>query len=425
MSGKRLHLCLSVLVVIVFTLAAMTPVWASGTNSFTFLQMQIGSRAQGMGNAFTAIPAHIDGLYYNPASSAFSPRPEMMLYHSSWIEDISIENISFLYPRVNNFAFSAGFSYLHLPEIDEYDISNGNPVRGGTFQIYNLISHVGASFQTGEVFSAGIQIKYLQERIADVVASGVAFDLGILYKLPVEYLSFGMALQNLGPKLKYDEYKEKLPLTYRFGVAYQLPYNPLTFALDVVKISDEDWKFYPGFEFEVLNGLALRAGYQFQKDIGAGYNVGVGFAFLENYSLNYVYSPYGILGNTHRAEFVFNFGSLYHKSSEPRPSSYPMQTSYSSYSSHLPIPKGLTAKQLGDEVILSWDASYIREAKYNIYVEIPGRTGIVKINKEPLTDTNLTFNPTVSSLKLKFYITLVTGNSESEKSEALEFVFRK
>ena len=425
MSGRRLHFDIRIILFLLILLTAI-PAWGAGTNSFTFLQMPIGSRAQGMGNAFTAIPSHIDGLYYNPASSAFSSRPAMMLYHSSWLEDISIENISFLYPHVANFAFSTGLSYLHLPEIDEYEIDvTGDAVKGGTFQIYNLISNIGVSYQATEAFSAGIQIKYFQERIADVVASGVAFDLGVLYRLPVEYLSLGIAVQNLGPKLKYDLYKENLPLTYRFGIAYQLPYNPFTFAVDVVKISEEQWKIYPGLEIEVLNGLAFRGGYQFQKDIGAGYNVGIGFEFLENYSLNYVYSPYGILGNTHRAEFVFNFGSLYSKSTPKQPDSYPASATYSSYSNYLPSPKDLSAKQLGDEVVLSWSPSYIRGAKYNIYVEIPGRTGIVKINKEPLSDTNLTFNPTVNSLRLRFYVTLVNGNLESEKSPVLNFEFKK
>lgn len=427
MSGRPFHFKFLSIYIFVLLIFFSVHLQGAGTNSFTFLQMQIGSRAQGMGNAFTAISSHINGLYYNPASSAFSPRPSMMLYHSNWIEDISIENISFIYPNVQKFSFSTGLSYLHLPAIDEYDINNttGEAIRNGTFQIYNLISHIGISYQASENFSAGVQFKFLQERIADVTASGFAFDFGLLFKAPVDYLSFGVAIQNLGPKMKYDHYKEKIPLTFRLGVAYQLPYNPFTFAFDVVKTSDENWNFYPGMELEVMKGLAFRGGYQFQKDIGAGYNVGIGFEILDNYSINYVFSPYGILGNTHRAEFVFNFGNLYRKSKPAPRESYPTDFTYSSYASQLPIPKNLKAVQVGEEILLSWSTSYIRNAQYNIYVEIPGRTGIVKINKVPLRENSYTFQPTVSKLSLKFYISLVTNKMESDKSKPVELKFQK
>ena len=65
----------------------------------------------------------------------------------------------------------------------------------------------------------------------------------------------------------------------------------------------------------------------------------------------------------------------------------------------------------------------MKEAKYNIYVQIPGKTGIVKINYDPVEDTYYTFNPTVSQLDLKFYVTLVYKNKESRLSEPLKFKF--
>ncbi len=56
--------------------------FSQGTNSFNFLQMNIGSRAQGMGNAFTAIPGDVNSIYFNPANVAQAIRPNGYVF--SW-----------------------------------------------------------------------------------------------------------------------------------------------------------------------------------------------------------------------------------------------------------------------------------------------------------------------------------------------------
>ena len=65
------HKCLvSFTLVLLFT--AFEYCDASGTNSFNFLKMNIGSRSQGMGNAFTAVSSDLNSVYYNPAGIGFS-----------------------------------------------------------------------------------------------------------------------------------------------------------------------------------------------------------------------------------------------------------------------------------------------------------------------------------------------------------------
>ncbi len=411
---------------------------AGGTNAFNFLQMSIGSRAQGMGNAFTAIGSDINTIYYNPAGIGFASRPTLMFFHAQLYEDIAVENFSALYPNFNNFSFSFGLSYLHLPAIEKYDINalTGEPIPSGqTFQFYDFVPQIGLSYRATSDLSLGLQIKYLQERIDNVTASGLAFDVGALYKVPVEFLSVGFALQNLGPRIKYENTEENIPLTYRLGMAYQIPDYMVTIAFDAVKTVNEEWRYYPGLEVEFLNSIAVRAGYQFNQDLGAGYNVGLGFTLLDSYRLNYVFSPYGILGSTHKAEITISIGDLFPERSYPEPR---YKVDYSRYyelgtgnvqsrniSYFIPVPTGLKSRVMGDELILSWNSMKFPDARYNIYIEMPDKADLIKVNESPVTENSYSFHPNAPELKLTFYISLVKDNRESELSEPLLVKYRK
>lgn len=413
---------------ILFSISNYSVSEGQGTSAFNFLQMNIGSRAQGLGNAFTAVSGDINGIYYNPAISAFAFRPTLMLYHAQWFEDISIENVSFLFPNVNNFAFSIGLSYLHFPDIEGYDINliTGEAIPLESFQVYNFISQLGISYKASRAFSIGIQAKYLIEKIENVSASGFAFDIGLLYKLPVDFLSFGASVQNLGPNIKYEMQKEKLPLTYRLGLAYQIPYSRVLFSVDGVKIIDEDWRIHPGVEVGLIQNFTLRAGYQFQQDIGDGYNFGFGINFMDDYNINYVFAPYGELGSTHRAEFVINFGEFGKQQvSSARRASKSPEVKKLITSSKLPVPSGLKAEQRGDKIILRWNSSFISGSKYNIYVKVSGKKGVVKISKKPLVSTQFSLTPNVAQINLLFYVSVVIDKKESYLSKPILMKYKK
>jgi hypothetical protein len=394
--------------------------------------MNIGSRAQGMGNAFTAMTADLNSIYYNPAGMGFSYRPGLMFFHGQLYEDLAAENFSSVYPLKNDITLSFGLSYLHLPALKKYDINQvtGEFIDTGTeFQVYDFVPQIGVSYLFGSKLALGLQAKYLQERIDNITASGFAFDFGVLYKVPVDFLSIGASVQNIGPNLKYENAKESLPLTYRLGLAYQIPQYMITFSFDAVKTVKEEWDFHPGMEVEFLQSFALRAGYQFQQDLGGGYNVGAGFKFLNNYGINYVFSPYGILGSTHKAEISVHFGSVTQQGSQRRVDysySYdePESSANRNISYFLPVPRGLKAERKAEKLVLSWDPLDIKDIQYNIYVQIKGKTGLVKINKKPLLQNTYTFSPTISNLKLRFFVCTIKKEKESEFSKSLEITYK-
>ncbi len=396
--------------------------FGQGTTSFSFLQMPIGSRAQGMGGAYTALSNDINGIYFNPAGIGFGFRPAFMFYHAQWFEDIAVENVSFYYPNLNNFAISVGLSYLHLPEIEGYDIQAGNPEPINPYTVYNFVGQLGFSYRFLSNFSLGLQVKYLNEKLDNISTSGVAFDLGFRYRLPVNYLNFGVSILNLGPKIQYEQHKEDLPLTYRLGIAYRVPNSMITFALDAIKMKGQKWMTTPGIEVGFIENFALRAGYHLQQDIEAHYTLGFGLSFLDNYNINYVFAPYGVLGNTHRAEFVINFGGYY-------PGKETSTKEYKSYkalpSREIPVPTGLKSKQEGRSVYLTWDPVNIKKARYNVYVKIPDKTEIIKLTKDPISTNSYILNPSVMELKILVYISVLVNDSESYLSKPIFLKFKQ
>ena len=63
----------------------------TGTTAAKFLHMNVGSRAVGMGGAFTSIANDATAMYWNPAGLGFHKVKEVFFNHSNWIADISYD----------------------------------------------------------------------------------------------------------------------------------------------------------------------------------------------------------------------------------------------------------------------------------------------------------------------------------------------
>ena len=63
----------------------------TGTMAAKFLSTNIGSKAVGMGGAFTAISNDGSSMYWNPAGVGFHQLKSVFVNHSNWIADISFD----------------------------------------------------------------------------------------------------------------------------------------------------------------------------------------------------------------------------------------------------------------------------------------------------------------------------------------------
>lgn len=311
-----------------------------GTSAAQFLKLSIGARAVGMGESFAAVADDMSSVYWNPAGLARLKSPMIHASHTKWFQDINYEFISVGLPlgKKNEAAFlpSQGIgslgtlaisaNYLYLDGMEKRSGNTAEP--DGKFGAQDMaitLSYAKAvPFVLGNDLLTGLNIKSIRQQIDDKKADAYAVDLGFQYRQG-QILS-GLAVQNVGTKIRFIEESYPLPLNYKLGFAWQPLGSVLSIAIDINKPIDNKINYHIGSEYWVGGVIALRAGYLHgdavqrkaltgksfgrTKDneiIGlTGMMAGAGFRIM-GYGLDYAFVPYGELGNTHRISLDMKF----------------------------------------------------------------------------------------------------------------------
>lgn len=259
-----------------------------GLSGADFLELTTSVRAMGMGETGCAVTGDLNNSYYNPAVAAQLFVPEASFSHQELIEDSRFETVSIGYP----FGFGTVYgtsAMFWVPPFDKIDI-DGNEV--GSVQFMNSVIGVGYAFSFSS-FSAGVNAKYIYQRVDTLTTNSVAVDFGVLqafsvyspFPSPAENLFFGVAFHNFGTEVKDDP----LPRKLRTGVSY-LPVDWARIAVDMneylIQFSDiydftygfdESFEVNSGLELDYMKLLFLRTGYRLND--GGGYTMGMGFYY--------------------------------------------------------------------------------------------------------------------------------------------------
>ncbi len=161
----------------------------------------------------------------------------------------------------------------------------------------------------------------------------MVLDIGGLYEVDLERLSqlvfgserprglgtsltLGAAVQNLGVALDaFIDTKERMPLTFRWGLGYRPFGNRMTLDLAGVKAIDDAIRLQAGLEYWIKEALSLRAGYNgalsqvkngSSLDDLSGLACGLGVRY-RGYSVGAAYTPFAGLGHPLRFELGAEF----------------------------------------------------------------------------------------------------------------------
>jgi long-subunit fatty acid transport protein len=275
------------------------------------LKLGAGARAASLGNAYAGISDDSTAVYWNPAGLTQLNTKAISVTHSMLFEGIYYDWVSCVKPLDNGQGIlGIGVQYLSYGTLKETD-STGLEI--GNFKPNDASVSLSYARKIG-VVSTGINLKYITSVIKNA-ATAFAVDLGGMYdgiKIGGNKLKIGVAVQNVGTKMKFVDQEEKLPLNVKAGVAYDLKNNWLV-AVDVNSPIDGEVNVGAGTEYvyKVKQGIEVagRAGYStVTKDVGGlnGLTAGLGLAY-EGYSLDYAFVPFGDLGDTHRLSFGIRF----------------------------------------------------------------------------------------------------------------------
>jgi hypothetical protein len=285
-TGQALRrLALPILSYIVVLVLPANTAFAVGESGAQFLKMGVGARACAMGEAFAAVADDPSATYWNPAGLRKLERTEVLGMQNFWLLDMSYQYVAAAVPsRFGSFGVAAAYSSSgKIPRYEEFR-------KVGEYSAYDAAGTIGYANHVARL-DYGASLKLIQQAIDTVSATGFAADLGLLYDFGM--LSAGLAVQNIGPSIKFIEKADPLPLNVKAGLAAKV--GPLILAVDANKPRDNSFRLNVGAEGVVLGLLALRAGYNTANSFAAG-----GGVTWKMVSVDYAFVPYQEIDATHR-----------------------------------------------------------------------------------------------------------------------------
>jgi hypothetical protein len=287
-----------------------------GTAVAQFLEIGVGARATGLGEAYTSLARGAEALFWNPAGIVDGKSTQLFAGYTQWPADIQIGGLGMLFgkPGMGTFALSA--SYLMTDDMEITTLSKPTGT-GEFFNVSNMSLGLSYARYLTDKVSVGVTAKMVQENYySDYGYTSWAFDMGTLYRSQFKNLVLGMSILHFGPEINFNgdylDYSDNvdtvksfqnysLPMNFRVGLSMDLFRNAqhgLVVAADMVHPNNNLEQYNLGLEYSFQSLFALRGGYQLTADeagLSAGFSAGAGPVMLD-----YSYVDMGRLPNVHR-----------------------------------------------------------------------------------------------------------------------------
>lgn len=316
-----------------------------GTAGLQFLKVGLGARAVAMGEAFTAVADDATALYFNPAGLIQLNRPEAVFGFIDYPAGLKFVHFGGAMPA----RALSGVWGFHITSLFTDDMIETTPEMpygtGRTFTASDLAAAVTYCQRLTDKFSVGVNLKLLNERLADAAATGWAADVGTFYSTGWKRLNIGMVIQNFGPDMDFENAPFPLPINFKFGasiVALDRGMYRLLAAGEFIHPNDNLEVYNVGLELNIMRMLSLRTGKKFnawrrdswddyQKnpdrdpfveypvidedgDISLdGFSFGLGVQIPEaGVTVDYAWAGLGTLGGVHRFTLGYTLSGLFY-----------------------------------------------------------------------------------------------------------------
>lgn len=300
-----------------------------GTSGAQFLQIGIGARPAALGGAYVGAAHDASSLFWNPAGIADVSGHSMHFSHTPWWASVNLNSAAYAFTAGEAGSFGVALTSLSMDRM-EVTTENAPDGTGEYFDAQDLMLGLSYARHLTDQFSVGVTVKYVQQRIWNETASGIAFDVGTQYRLWFNNFTIGMSLANFGGDLRYDG----RDLSYKLDTDASLPKNRLTpvvlqtddyplplhfqvgVAMDVLRNDDFGWivaadvthpndnheRVNFGTEVAFFDRFFIRVGYRYNYDdedltAGGGVALPVEGARI---MIDYAWAKYKLLPNVHR-----------------------------------------------------------------------------------------------------------------------------
>lgn len=263
---------------------------AGGSGSLTFLKLETSARSAAMGGAGAALYHEASLIQYNPAAIADMVYSEIQLMHTEWIQGMSFQYGS----AVWSFGRSSLGISLFNSSIGGIEVRTRPGPPETEFTARNFGAGATFAYRISPSFRAGVTGKLLYEKIFIDEATGYGLDFGVQYRSTTPGLFFGFSILNIGSMTDLRNEPSELPLSYRIGSSYELPFTmdelAIRLAVDALQYSGDD-KLHLMFGGEVayVDAIFARIGFHSGVDTrGLSFGIGIHHGIFK---LDYAFVP--------------------------------------------------------------------------------------------------------------------------------------
>ncbi len=270
-----------------------------------YLKFPLGARVAALGEAVVADPSSLSSGGLNPANFLSNSSGSLLVVHNQWIQEISQQALVASLPlSLGTFAFSA--TRTGVADIPVRSIP-GPAVGSFTSQAATFAASF-ATAVTNEITIGGTG-KYIYEKIFVDEATGYAADLGVLYRTPIDGLTAGASVTNLGSLSPFRSAHVDLPRRFTVGASYRyaaFDLDHIGYASILTDKSGKGSSLFLGVQSSYEQTFAARVGYQTGIE-ARGLTLGLGAMYSVG-RFDYAFVPFSAgLGSSHiiSLEFVF------------------------------------------------------------------------------------------------------------------------
>ena len=280
---------------------------SAGNTGLSFLKFGFGARNIAMGDAGASASNDLSALYYNPSRLASIEKNEVLIMHSSWIQDVNSELFGIKW-NMFGLPWAIGLNYTNISDI-EIRTRPGEP--DSKFNANYFFGSLSTGFYVWDKLSFGTTIRYLYEGLLSDEANGWSFDFGFNYETPIRGLSVSTVIKNIGSMNALRKQETQLPTDFRLGSAYK--FGVESAKLDFIAVAEfqkyldtDDIHLNLGGDIVYDHIIALRVGYQSGYE-AKSFTGGIGLMW-GSLRFDYTYMPFSLdLGNANLFSLQFKF----------------------------------------------------------------------------------------------------------------------
>ena len=301
------------------------------TCAANWLKIESGVKGISMGGSQVASGSGISGIFYNPASIAFTKSSEVYYSKSYYLAGISHNTLGYVTQISSSDYLGLYLFYLDSGEMEVTTVISPD----GTGEMFNVLD-LSVRFLYGKQLTdrlrIGAAVKYFREDIYTAQMQSLVIDLGSNFDTGMYGFILGMSVSNFGPEVQYEgdaldvtvdddiavsgklskiTSKFSVPLTFRIGLSNDViggdegSVHRLTLSAD--GINPIDYTVYGGLgvEYSWRDIAFIRGGTKLFHDT-AGLSIGGGLKW-SMFAVDYAYVNYGILEETHQFGISLEF----------------------------------------------------------------------------------------------------------------------